>query len=63
MLNGQNLNDKNVLIDVDYYRRLVQNLISLVSDKIFERASRVQLFEENRLLLCAGTVLYTNILP
>lgn len=33
MVSGQNQNDKNVLIDVDYYRSLVQSHLELVSRK------------------------------
>lgn len=36
MVSGQNLNDKNVLIDVDYYRGLVQSHINLVSEEDFK---------------------------
>lgn len=32
MVSGQNLNDKNVLIDIDYYRGLVQSQVNLVSN-------------------------------
>lgn len=39
MVSGQNLNDKNVLIDIDYYRGLVQSHINLVGVEILSSAA------------------------
>lgn len=39
MVSAQNVNDKHVLIDVDYYRNLVQSHLQLVSRKGYTKAT------------------------